>query len=399
VNSANVIKREVTGLSRHYQNALRGHLKRSCQESLEAAQDLGRQAMAIGLETLDLAGIHEQALVGLVLPSAASGARAAMVRHAGAFFSRGITPIEKTHRTALETNDQIGRLKQALRQRVAALAASKQRLKEQIAQRHSAEESLRKSEQHYSDLLQQSTQMQDQLRLLSRQLLSAQEEERKKISRELHDVIAQTLTSINVHLATLQRKAALKTGGLERSIARTQRLVVHSVAIVHEFARELRPAALDDLGLIPALHAFMKKFSSETGIHVSLSVFAGAKHLNSETRTALYRVAQEALTNVGRHAHASRAEVNLQKVSGVVFMTVKDDGRGFEREQTLRAKKGKRLGLLGMRERLEMVGGKLTITTGLGKGTSIQAEVPLINKRTMGGGAEAGLITSDELEK
>src|SRR4030095_7877539 len=112
-------------------------------------------------------------------------------------------------------------------------------------------------QQHHGKLLAQSLQMQEQLRRLSRQLLSAQEEERKKISRELHDVIAQTLTSINVGLATLKKEAGVNTKGLERSIARTQQLVEQSVNIVHRFARELRPTVLDDLGLIPALHAFM----------------------------------------------------------------------------------------------------------------------------------------------
>ena len=171
------------------------------------------------------------------------------------------------------------------------------------------EESLRKSEQHYSQLLEQSRQMQEQLRLLSRQVLSAQEEERKKISRELHDVIAQTLTGINVRLAALKKQATINTRGLERSIARTQRLVQQSVDIVHQFARELRPTVLDDLGLIPALHTFMKHFRAETGIQVSLSAFAAVEQLNGDKRTVLYRVAQEALTNVARHAQASQAEV------------------------------------------------------------------------------------------
>ena len=107
--------------------------------------------------------------------------------------------------------------------------------------------------------------MQEQLRLLSRQLLSAQEEERKKISRELHDVIAQTLAGINVRLAALKKEAALNTKGLEHNITRTQRLVQHSVEIVHRFARELRPTVLDDLGLIPALHTFMKSFHGGDG--------------------------------------------------------------------------------------------------------------------------------------
>jgi signal transduction histidine kinase len=371
------MNRKRSGLSRHYQTALREHLKRSRQARLQTAQALGRKAMSIGLETLDLARIHEQALIKLVLPKFSSGTRAAIVRRAGAFFAKAITPIENTHRIAQETNVHMDRLNQALSQRSAALAASNQQLKEEVAQRKLAEKSLRKSEQHYSRLLEQSRHMQGQLRLLSRQLLLAQEEERKKISRELHDVIAQTLAGINVQLATLKNKAALNTKGLERSIARTQRLVVHSVNIVHQFARELRPTVLDDLGLIPALHAFMKSFGEETGIRVRLSAFAEIKHVNSDKRTVLYRVAQEALTNVARHAQASRAEVKIQKLDGAVCMTIKDDGNGFQKELVLHAKKGKRLGLLGMRERLEMVGGKFSVISAPGKGTTVLAQVPL----------------------
>src|ERR1041384_4615816 len=123
-----------------------------------------------------------------------------MVRRAGTFFAQAITPIEETHRIARETHLQMIRLNDALRRRGADLAKSNGRLKEEMAQRKLAEEALRKSEQHYSQLLEQSRLMQEQLRLLSRQLLLAQEEERKKISRELHDVIAQTLPSINIRL-------------------------------------------------------------------------------------------------------------------------------------------------------------------------------------------------------
>jgi signal transduction histidine kinase len=378
MNSANIMKRKLTGLSRHYQTALRGHLKRSRQANLQAAQALGQKAMTIGLETLDLARIHEQALIKLVLSNFSSGTRAAMVRRAGAFFAEAITPIENTHRIAQETNLHMDRLNQALRQRSAALAVSNQQLKREVAQRKLVEESLRKSEQHYSRLLEQSKHMQEQLRLLSRELLLAQEEERKKISRELHDVIAQTLTSINVQLATLKNKAALNTKGLERSIARTQQLVVHSVNIVHQFARELRPTVLDDLGLIPALHTFMKSFGEQTGIRVSLLAFAAIKQVNGDQRTVLYRVAQEALNNVARHAQATQAEVKIQKLDGTICMTIKDNGQGFQEAHELHVKRGKRLGLLGMRERLEMVAGTFSVTSTPGKGTTVFAQIPLM---------------------
>ncbi len=383
------MRRKLTGLSRQYQAALQKHLEHGPQESLQPAQGLGQRAMTIGVETLELARIHERALIKLVSPTCPPGAREAIIRRAGTFFARTITPIERTHRIAQETSVHLERLNQTLRRRGADLVAANRQLKQEIARRRSAEESLRKSEQHYSRLLRQSRHMQEQLRLLSRRLLSAQEEERKKISRELHDVIAQTLTTINVRLATLKKEAALNTKGLERSIARTQELVEHSVNIVHRFARELRPTVLDDLGLIPALHTFMKGFRAETGIHVSLSAFAEVEQVNGDKRTVLYRVAQEALTNVARHAEASQAEVTIQKLDGAICMKIKDNGKGFQEERVLRAKKSKRLGLLGMRERLDMVGGTFTIESVPGKGTTVVAQIPLIDRAPSGGGRQA----------
>src|SRR6185503_18969130 len=181
----------------------------------------------------------------------------------------------------------------------------------------------------------------------------------------------------NVRLTALKKEATLSTEGLERNIARTQELVQQSVDIVHRFARELRPAVLDDLGLIPALQTFMKSFTEQTGIRVSLSAFAAVEKVNGDKRIVLYRVAQEALTNVARHADATRAEVSIQKLGGAVCMKIKDNGKGFQTEQVLHSRKKNRLGLLGMRERVEMVKGNFTIRSGPGKGTSILAQIPL----------------------
>src|SRR5438477_3740662 len=378
------MRRKSTGLSRQYQAALRKHLKASRMASVRPAKALGLQAMSIGLETLDLAKVHERALIKLVLPSYSPVTREVMVRRAGVFFAEAITPIEETHRVARETNARLNKLYETLRRRSADLAESNARLNAEIAQRRSAQEALRTSEQHSSELLEQSRVMQEQLRLLSRELLSAQEEERKKISRELHDVIAQTLTTINLRLASLRKEASLNTKGLERSIARTQKLVEQSVDIVHRFARELRPTVLDDLGLIPALHSYMKSFRAQTGIHVTLSAFAEVEQVNGEKRTVLYRVAQEALTNVARHAGASHAEVKIQKLDGAICMKIKDNGHGFQAKHGLRAQRGKRLGLLGMRERLEMVGGSFTVTSRPGKGTTVLAQIPLMTAKKGG---------------
>jgi signal transduction histidine kinase len=369
------------GLSRQYQAALRKYLKQGPRSGSRLAKMVGSRAVAIGLETLDLARIHEHAVRILILPGGDARTLDAIIPRAGLFFTEVITPLEQTHRTARKTNAYLRRMNDALRRRTEDLALSNQQLKEEIIQRKSAEESLKQSERHYARLLEQSRQMQDQLRLLSRELLSAQEEERKKISRELHDVIAQTLAGINVRLAALKKAAAFNTADLESNIARTQLLVQQSVEIVHRFAGELRPTVLDDLGLIPALHTFMKSFKEQTGIHVSLSVFAEVEKVNGDKRTVLYRVTQEALTNVARHALASEAEVKIWKVDGEICLTVKDNGKGFPAEHVSHTRKRKRLGLLGMRERVEMVNGKLNVESAEGKGTTIHARIPVENSR------------------
>ncbi len=370
------MKRKLFNLSQRYQAALRKHLKQGRHANLESAQGLGSQALDAGLQTLDLAKLHEQTLVTDILPGCPAGKRDALIKQAGVFFAAAITPIEKTHRTAREATAHLKKFIETLSRRTVELAASNLELSLEITRRKAVEKALKKSEHHYSQLLEKSDRLQEQLRQLSRQILSAQEDERKKISRELHDVIAQTLTGINVRLAALKKEAAINTKGLDRNIAHTQRLVEKSVNIVHEFARELRPAVLDDLGLIPALHSFVKLFSRRTCIRVHLKVFAGVEQLDTARRTVLFRVAQEALTNVSRHAHASRVEVSIQKLADLICMKIKDDGRSFEVERMMRYRGRKHLGLLGMRERLEMVGGRFEVESAAGKGTTITALVP-----------------------
>jgi signal transduction histidine kinase len=311
------------------------------------------------------------------LPGVPDSKRAALIKQAGNFFAEAILPLENPHASLPVAAVFLRKVVETLSQRTVELAASNLQLGQEVAQRKAAESALKKSEHHYSELLAQSDELQKQLRQLSRQILSAQEEERREISRELHDVIAQTLTGINVRLAALSKEAATSTKGLDRNIARTQRLVEKSVDIVHRFARELRPAVLDDLGLIPALHSFMKNFTTRTGVRTYLTACTDVEQLETARRTVLFRVAQEALTNVARHAKASRVDLSLRKLPDGICMTISDDGQSFPVERTLHANNGKRLGLLGMRERLEMVGGKFGVESTPGKGTTITAKVPL----------------------
>ncbi len=276
--------------------------------------------------------------------------------------------------------DITGRKKAEIAQRrLDVMTASNLKLKQEIVRRQTVEEALHMTEQEQSRLLKQSHLQQEQLRDLSRQILHAQEEERKRISRELHDVITQTLVGINVHLAALSQGAAGNPASLQQKIARTQRLVEKSVGIVHQFARELRPTVLDDLGLIPALQAYLKGFMEDTGVRVILKVFAGIEQSPGTLLTLLYRVAQESLTNVARHAKASQVEVSIQNLEGIVCMEIKDDGQGFEVNATAGATKSKRLGLLGMNERVEMAGGTFRVESAPGKSTTVRVEIPAAN--------------------
>ncbi len=283
-------------------------------------------------------------------------------------------------------------LKQAeeAQRRMEVLALANRKLRREIVRRQAVEKALKQSELHQTRMLEQSRHMQEQLRHLSHQILRAQEEERKRISRELHDEISQTLVGINVHLETLAREVTVHPGRLKQQIARTQRLVAKSVDIVHQFARELRPTSLDDLGLVATLHAFMKDFTKRTGIRVHFTTFTSGwiEGLDSALRTVFYRVAQEALTNVARHAQATRVELTLQKLPDALLMQVKDDGKAFEVERTLHPTRNKRLGLVGMRERVEMVGGSLRVESAPGQGTTIRVQIPVQQPARGGGGAE-----------
>ena len=228
------MKRKLTRLSRGYATALHKHLKQGPRASLQPARGLGREAVAIGLETLDVARIHEAALASLE----ASSSRDGIIKRAEMFFAEAITPIEKTHRAALKANAHLNQLNKTLGRRTVDLAASNRFLKQGIAQRKAVEQALKKSAGHYARLVKESRRLQKHLRHLTHQILSAQEAERKKISRELHDEVAQTLLGINVRLLTLKKEATVNTEDLKNEIASTQRLVEKSVKTMSRFARE-----------------------------------------------------------------------------------------------------------------------------------------------------------------
>jgi signal transduction histidine kinase len=262
-----------------------------------------------------------------------------------------------------------------------ALAVTNQELKQEIVRRQAVEDALKSSEQHTSQLLEQARLMQTRLRELSHRILQAQEDERKRISRELHDEITQTLVSINVHLDSLALAPKIDPDGLKRKIVQTQRLVEKSVDIVHQYARDLRPTALDDLGLIITLHSFLKDFLKQTGIRVQFTTFAEVEQLDSDRRTVLYRILQEALANVAQHAQASRVNVSMRKIADDVHLEISDNGKAFDVASVEHARRNERLGLIGMRERAEMVGGTFAVDSVAGQGTTVRALIPFTPRR------------------
>jgi len=231
-----IMKRKLSALSGRYLAALRKHLKPSARAGLEPARGLGRRAVAIGLETLDVARIHEAALAAL----GASNSRDGILTRAQMFFAEAITPIEETHRAALRARARLNQANQTLSRRTVDLAASNRSLKQGIARRMTAEAAFKKSGEHYKTLLEESLALQEHLQRLTHQVLSAQEDKRKQIGHELQDEIAQTLLGINIRLLTLKRDAAVNATGFKKEIASTRRLVHISMKSIKRFAREYR---------------------------------------------------------------------------------------------------------------------------------------------------------------
>ena len=359
-----------------YLAALRLHLHPKRPGNGDRAQGLGRAALAAGVTTRELAEMHERAVVALASVYDFSDFRAGAIKRAAFFFTQALVPIEAAERATRKTNRLLQQRNETLRLHTTALARGNRELAREVALRKAGEAVIQKDKAQYRQLYVESQIMQRKLRQLTRQIILAQEEERKEISRELHDEVVQTLVGINVELSALSKGASVGLHALQAKIARTQRLVENSVNAVHRFARELRPAVLDDLGLIPALHAYSKNLAERKKLKIHLTAFGGVEALGNAKRTVLFRVAQEALTNVVRHAQATQVDLTIRKIVGAIQMEVRDNGKAFHVEQVLLARNHKRLGLIGMKERIEMVGGNLVVESSPGKGTTVRAEIP-----------------------
>jgi signal transduction histidine kinase len=213
------------------------------------------------------------------------------------------------------------------------------------------------------------------LQRLSSRLLTAQEEERRSIARELHDEVGQVLTAIKVELAVAQRAIEAR-GGQPDALADVRTITDGALHTVRDLSHLLHPAMLDDLGLAAAIDWYLKGFSRRHGVKIELLQDRMEERLTADTEAAVYRIVQEALTNVAKHAQATTCRVYLQRLTNTLLVTIEDDGIGFEPDAPRQPGATRGIGLVGIRERVTQLRGELRLESAPGKGTRLTVEVP-----------------------
>jgi PAS domain S-box-containing protein len=234
-----------------------------------------------------------------------------------------------------------------------------------ITARRRTEEALRESEH--------------QLRSVSSQLLTAQETERRRISRELHDELGQSLTIMKLRLALLVKGLRRDQVDLQREVKGTLSYIDQTIEEVRRLSRDLSPSVLEDLGLPAGVRRLVKEFVKLNKLRVSLEILEGIdKLLTRDAEIIIYRIIQEALTNIGKHAKAGKIRLAIERHDGAVRVLIEDDGKGFDPVQSSgpqRAQSG--LGLAIMKQRVRMLGGHLELWSEKGKGTRLSFSIPL----------------------
>jgi signal transduction histidine kinase len=218
----------------------------------------------------------------------------------------------------------------------------------------------------------------EQLRALTQRVVQAQEDERGRVALELHDTITQMLCAVLYRSQVLAGKLPARNRLAKGEAIKLREMIGKTVEEVERISRNLRPIVLDQLGLVPGLHETSTEFTNRTGVAVKLACVELTRRLPAGTELALYRILQEALKNVEKHARARHVMVNLTKPGDIVQLTINDDGIGFDPAQHPDLRKGNGgLGLLGMRERAAYVGGTLTVKSVHRAGTEIEIRIPL----------------------
>jgi two-component system NarL family sensor kinase len=249
-----------------------------------------------------------------------------------------------------------------------AAAASLQEIAQEIA-RITAEN---------ARLLQRLGEGEKRFRLISRGILRVQEAERGRISRDLHDGVGQSLTALKVQLQLLEQSAAQEESPLASRLAELRAMADRTLQEVRQISHLLRPQMLDDLGLLPTLRWLARTFQQRTGVEVALSSEGPFEQTDPDVENLVFRLVQEALTNVAKHAGAPAVQVHLGRVGDRLSLTVQDRGAGFDAEEFLRSTDEERgFGLRGMRDRVHLFAGRFTVKSQPGAGTTLEIEVPL----------------------
>ncbi len=213
----------------------------------------------------------------------------------------------------------------------------------------------------------------DELRKLSQKLTKAQEEERRSLSRELHDQVGQMLTALSMELGNLEELGPAGSGDFGRHLVEAKKLNQDTLRTVRNISSGLRPSVLDELGLAPALRWQAREFERRSGVNVELELDGELDHIPEEHRTCIYRIVQEGLTNSARHARAKVIRVSVHGGADALALTVEDDGAGFD----VKKARGQGLGLLNIEERARDLGGRVQFLSSPSKGTLIRCELPL----------------------
>lgn len=277
-----------------------------------------------------------------------------------------INPMQESGLEAImrSSHDVLTKVKEGLEQRVvertAELSKSLAVLKEENIQRRRMERDLRRSR--------------EQLRELSRRVLSAQEDERRRIAREVHDELGQALTALKIDLTWIKQRQQADLAAIHARTGSMIDLVDRTIREVRRIARELRPGVLDDLGLVAAIEWQTQEFQSRTGIKCHPEISPDIEIPDPACSTAIFRIFQEALTNVARHSHATEVSIKLASHAGQLQLQVADNGCGIQERSR---KNTKSFGLVGMRERVLPWGGGVAISSPQGGGTSVVVRIPL----------------------
>lgn len=217
-----------------------------------------------------------------------------------------------------------------------------------------------------------------QLRAISERAINAQEEERRRIARGLHDDTAQSLSMLIINLECIEQLLPADASELIQRVISARKLASATLEDLRKIVFQLRPTMLDDLGLVPAIRWYSRFHLENSGIEIRFNTPDENIRLASHIETALFRVAQEAVNNILRHAHASKATISLRKSQNDIYLIIADNGCGFNVEQTMeQAVQHKQLGLLGIRERAALVGGEFILESTPDQGTQLQVRVAI----------------------